>query len=442
MFLRKHQLVLTLTVAALLGGAASAQEIGGSLGSSAGVFRPKNPTQKSASTIKTAKAAANSNRNRTNARSAAAPRKATVAADSVARRANRKSKSVVKRIDAGDQLESLIAEGNEARDARAFLNAELAYQRAHELNPRDARPVYGLGNIYTDQQRWDDAENAYRQTLKIDPKQPEANIALSYVLLQPNRGGNVAARFAEAEIIARRAITLDPENPMAHDQFGVALERRGLPDAEVESAYRRAIEIAPNFALAHAHLARLLRKNGKLIESAESYRRAVELAKDAPMMILVTEVLIADRQFDEAEKLARKAASVDADNPTAMYLLGRSLLLLGRYAEAEDALVRSIRLSPRTFAVYNSLGIAYLRQEKFEDAERILTDALPLAGEAERRQIAGIFGLSAVGDGYLRRGDKTAALRAYKKALELDDKNAQIVGKIAAVSDDGDNANR
>lgn len=438
MFANKHKFILTLTVAALLGNAASAQEIGGSLGSSAGIFRPKNPV----SATKSATAAPHAKRlNARRAAAASAPRKSQIvvaaAAPVAARRTARKTKAAAKRLDARARLEALIAEGNEARDQRAFLNAERAYLNAHELNRRDARPVYGLGNIYTDQQRWDEAENAYRQTLKIDAQQPAANIALSYVLLQPNRGGNVAARFAEAEIIARRAITLDPENPLAHDQLGVALEQRGLPAAEVESAYRRAIEIAPDFALAHAHLARLFRKNGRLSESDESYRRAVELAKDAPMMIFVTEVLLGDRQSDEAEKLARKAASVDADNPTAMYLLGRSLLLLGRYAEAEDALVRSIQLSPHSFAVYNSLNIAYLRQEKFEDAERILTDALPLAGEAERRQIAGIFGLSAVGDGYLRRGDKSAALRVYKKALELDDKNAQIAGKIFAVDNDG-----
>ena len=430
----KQKLSLALAVICSLGGVVSAQEVGGSLGSSAGIFRPKSAGSTAGKTVKKS---AKTSRTAARTERAKPPRgKATAAA---AARANRKEKvAATPEISAevAQRVEEMLAAGNEARDARAFINAEHAYRTAREINPRDSRAVYGLGNIYTDQQRWDEAETAYRAALKIDPNQAEANIALCYVLLQTNRGGNTAARFAEAEAAARRALTINPLDPFAQDQLGVALEKRGLPIAEAEREYRRAIELEPNFALAHAHLGRLLKKAGREQDSATSYEQAVELAQDVPMLILVAEVLQSENMFVESEKLVRKASQMDEDNPTTMFLLGRALSMLGNFAESEEYLTRSIRISPRTFAVYTALAAVYLRQDKFEDAERILNDAMPLAHSAERQQLAGGAGFSAVGDGYLKRGDRNAALRMYLKAFDLDEENDQLSAKIAAAKND------
>src|SRR5215216_1049303 len=76
-------------------------------------------------------------------------------------------------------LEELLDKGNEARDARKFSDAEAAYKEVLKLKPRDARAAYGLGNIYSDQQRWDDAETAYRNSVTWAPTNADAHIALS-----------------------------------------------------------------------------------------------------------------------------------------------------------------------------------------------------------------------------------------------------------------------
>ncbi|MBC7910003.1 MAG: tetratricopeptide repeat protein [Pyrinomonadaceae bacterium] len=45
--------------------------------------------------------------------------------------------------------------------------------------------------------------------------------------------------------------------------------------------------------------------------------------------------------------------------------------------------------------------------------------------------MAGSFGLTGVGDGYMKTGRLSDALRAYQNALELDPNNAELPGKIA-----------
>ena len=106
-------------------------------------------------------------------------------------------------------FERAIDEGNTARDERNYVRAEGAYLRAQSLKTGDARAVYGLGNLYSDQQRWEEAERAYRTAMKMDPSSPESYIALSFVLTQPIPAADLAERYEEAEKIARRAIQLD-----------------------------------------------------------------------------------------------------------------------------------------------------------------------------------------------------------------------------------------
>lgn len=114
-------------------GVASAQEVGGDLSGGAGIFRPKNPEAK---------------RTGNPSRPVARPTRPNPA-------------------EIEEKFEDALADGNDARDARNFTAAESSYRTALKLKPRDTRAHYGLGNVFTDQQRWDDAEKIHRQAVAI-----------------------------------------------------------------------------------------------------------------------------------------------------------------------------------------------------------------------------------------------------------------------------------
>jgi tetratricopeptide (TPR) repeat protein len=149
-----------------------------------------------------------------------------------------------------DRIDDLLEKGNNARDAKRFAEAQEAYEGVLKLRAHDSRGAYGLGNVYTDQRRWDDAEKAYRDTVEWAPKDVDALVALSVVLVQPVDGANNAKRFADAQGFAQRAVQLDPKNAVAWDRLGVAMQSRGTFNAETENAYRRAVELDPQFAVA------------------------------------------------------------------------------------------------------------------------------------------------------------------------------------------------
>lgn len=331
--------------------------------------------------------------------------------------------------DYNEFFEKFIEEGNAARDARNYVKAEADYLRARSLQSKDSRAIYGLGNLYSDQQRWEEAERAYRTALEIEPSAPESYIALSFVLTQPIIGANLADRYSEAETLARKAIELDAKNAFAYDQLGVALELGGKIGQETEMNYRRAIELEPSFALAYAHLGRLLNKIGKSVESNAAYSQSIKLAADVPTMILVADVMQSQQKYAESEQLLRRALKEDEKNPTALFLLGRALTVRESYDEAEKVLRKSAEVSPKSFVSYTLLGSMYVRRGKFADAEKYLIKAVRVVSPNEKKRLAQEF--ETLGDGFLRLGKDRDAARAFRQAVALDKEKNGLAEKLA-----------
>lgn len=328
-----------------------------------------------------------------------------------------------------EQFEQAIEDGNAARDEREYAKAEVAYLRAQSLKIKDSRAIYGLGNLFSDQQRWEEAERAYRTAIQIEPNSPEAYIALSFVLTQPIAGTDLGDRYAEAERLARAAIKLDAGSAVAFDQLGVALELQGKIADETRNAYKKAIDLDSSFALAYAHLGRLLRRKGLVSESSVVYTTAIQLSTDVPTMILVADVMQSQQRYAESEQLLRRALRQDAKNPTALYLLGRALTIGGNYDEAEKVLKKSAEVSPNSFVSYTLLGSLFVRREKFDDAEKYLMKALSIVSPNEKKRLAQEFEI--VGDGYLRVGKRKDAGRVYRQAIALDKEKAVLADKLA-----------
>src|ERR1041385_2909513 len=380
------------------------QDVGADVGAGAGIFRAKNPESKR-------------------------PAKSTTGTKPTANRGSGTTKP--KTSNVAERVEDLLDKGNEARDARKFAEAEDAYKEILKLKPRDARAAYGLGNVSSDQQRWEDAEGAYRNAVAWAPNDADAYVALSVVLVQPRADGENAKRFADAESFARKSVQIDPKNAVGWDRLGVALQARAITNSETEHSYRRAIELDPQFAVAYAHLARALNRTNRASEAAPLYTKAFELAKDPATLNLIADSLQGEQLWPESEPVLKKALELDPQNPTSLVLMGRYLLAYRRYQEAEPYLKSATEVSSRAFLPFNLLGRAYLGMDRFSDAEATYERASAFAGAGEKKQLAGIYGFEGVGDGYLKSKQKDNAVRAYQRALELDPNNSGAAQKLA-----------
>jgi tetratricopeptide (TPR) repeat protein len=138
-------------------------------------------------------------------------------------------------------------------------------------NPQDVETAYALGNLYYDQGKRQEAEDAYNRALKIKSDYVPALVNLGVVLnesgkstealvqydkalaIKPddvialcNKGQALYAlkRFAEAVGLYEKAITIDPKSQMAHYWLGVSFADASIYK-EAITEWQKVVDIDP-----------------------------------------------------------------------------------------------------------------------------------------------------------------------------------------------------
>jgi tetratricopeptide (TPR) repeat protein len=138
--------------------------------------------------------------------------------------------------------------------------AETWFQRAMEW---DADPA-----------RWEEAIDAYRRVVAIDP---------GYAAAWNNRGllHHRLGQHGEARIAYRAALDADPACAEAAYNLGSLLEDLGDLPVSI-TWYQKALALAPDYADAHFNLAGVLGKAGRPREAIEHWRRYLDLDAASP----------------------------------------------------------------------------------------------------------------------------------------------------------------
>ena len=134
---------------------------------------------------------------------------------------------------------------------------------------RSSQELFELGQQYEEQERYDDAIEAYRKCLELSPRCPEAYFNLGNVLREMgDRDG--------AEQSFRMAIAQEPAFAPAWYNLADVQEQRGkLLDAI--STLQAVLNVAPDYPDAHFNLAVFLEKAGRVSEAQAHWTAYVEL---------------------------------------------------------------------------------------------------------------------------------------------------------------------
>jgi len=111
------------------------------------------------------------------------------------------------------------------------------YRNAVRRNSRDYAAHRNLALLYADLERWEEADRAARESVRLEPSRAEARSTLGAILM--SRG---APGAAQAELL--EAIRLDPDYANAYFNLGIVYERRRRPE-DAQRAYERAVALDP-----------------------------------------------------------------------------------------------------------------------------------------------------------------------------------------------------
>ncbi len=250
-------------------------------------------------------------------------------------------RSVVERFDSARALLDLARlEARRGDNDRAFQTLE----RARELAPdaEDVLSAYARVALAVD-----------APVVAIDTLEALARVhpeVADYAYLLGIAQFRIAENAAAADAL-QRALALEPQNGPAWIALGLAYNaQKRFPEAR--DALARGLQLRPGNVDALVARAEAEAGLGELEEAERHVQRALELAPDAP---------------------------------AALYVVGKIRMAQERYAEARDALLRSVERDPHWARTYYQLSLAYSRLGDRESSKQYLVKYREaLAREQER----------------------------------------------------------
>jgi TolB-like protein/Tfp pilus assembly protein PilF len=220
----------------------------------------------------------------------------------------------------------------------------------------------------------------FHQAIVVDPAYapPYAGIAMVYALMDNHGYRSLAETAPLAYRALDRALELDAQSDDAWMVRGLLLsqgpgarERRD----EARAALRRAIEINPNNPLAHLWIANLLHPDAEAARA--SVERAYQLDPLSPIILYRRAMeALERREFDEFARRQAELEEIAPDWFITWQSSARAALEEGRIADATLALERALELNPEYATISQMLVNALILLGYEERAEGMLVAAV------------------------------------------------------------------
>ena len=316
-------------------------------------------------------------------------------------------------------------------------DARKAYKEAQDLEPGSMRLVDSRARFEARQGDLAEAKRLYGDFERNAPRNPLIRIGLAEIekgaatprLIATPRQGAAEALFGLAStsgrdgedfaavLYLRLALYLDPANAVAAVTLGEVYERgrnyeqaiaayssvpitsplRQSTDLQIgldlvaQEKYddaiahlRKIVDHRPDDLEAYAALGDGLRASKKFAEAASAYSKGIELSgppTKASWLLYYDRGVCLERakQWPKAEADLKLALSLFPDQPLVLNYLGYSWVDQGlNIEEAFKMLRRAVDLRPKDGYIVDSLGWAFYRMARYDDAVRTLEKAIEL----------------------------------------------------------------
>ena len=193
-----------------------------------------------------------------------------------------------------------------------------------------------------------------------------------------HRAAGLLSSHDQATAEYRRAIELEPGNADAHRRLGQTYA--GIDNAgQSLTEYRKAIDLEPNYFKNYQALGALYSQLGRSEDAARELVKCVQLAPDEgdTHYALGTNYQSMGR-FADSERELRRAIELGS-NPQFFHNLAVTLEFEDRDAEAIPLLLRTVATTPDDYLAWLNLGDTYRRTKQPAESQRAYRRGLELA---------------------------------------------------------------
>jgi len=280
-------------------------------------------------------------------------------------------------------LRSLGNAGESTGQSETVTRAIEQFNEVVRLDPNDTESALWLARLYRLQNQHEKAEEVLRGILKNDTENEAGLEQLTQLLLDEGKSSEA--------ITLLEGITAKSSSPTLLDLLGDAYtQTKDLPKAE--AAYRKAADLEP---------------------SEVSHQRGLG------------QTLLAEEKYPEALTVYQRLADLLPDDPDVYLRLGQIYRELHQMDKAEDALVKARQFSPGSLDVMYNEAMLYQAQGRFDDAIRVLSEAVTevksqSASMASRKRFLSVL-YQQLGQLYRDTQNYQAAVNTYEELGHLGD---------------------
>ena len=252
----------------------------------------------------------------------------------------------------------------------------------------------------------------FQQALERDPNYALGYVGLAdcYLVLEQYGGVLTSETLPKARAAVDRALQIDDSLAEVHTSLAEIYQRQWRW-AEAEQEFRRAISLNPNYPTAHAWFTMHLRIKRQFDEALTESKRAQELDPLSPILG-VASIYLLKNDINSAIEQNKRGIEFNPSFPQAHRWLGLAYLKQRRYEEAITELQKGVELSGRAGQFLGDLGYCYAVMGRQAEALQILRE---LDERYARREGIGMY-LAQVYAGF---GDKDQVFAWLEKDFQL-----------------------
>lgn len=329
-----------------------------------------------------------------------------------------------------------------AQDQMAAGEYEAALASIDVMLERDPENLAALslkGKIYFAMGDLDRAEETFRRCLELDPANSDVVVGLCRIesmrgehervieLAQIGRETRspfgmfdaiearallALGRQDEADALLASALEDAPDDPDLLSVYAERLVAQG-DTAAAEAALTRAVVKSPFHQRARRLLGELLRSSGRPQDAVEVYQQMLRIQPDDAETHFAIGSLMLETDPNAALPYLEEACRLAPSRVFFLTSLGIAYLKAGRMNEAEATIRRAIALSPDDPGIVNNLGIILVQTGRVGDAIRELDALLERHPEFAPARNNLAIALS-------ESGDAVRAEREVRRAIEID----------------------
>ena len=210
--------------------------------------------------------------------------------------------------------------------------------------------------------------DALTEIVASRPRDPDAHFRLAEVLYQ-------LRRYEEAVIHYQRTIALDSSHAEAYTGLGKLYGDRG-DRTKALATLQQALALGDE-AIARYYLGNFYASQGSYQQAILHYQQAIERRSDYEQAYInLAGVYARQTEYSTAVQVLTRGAAALPGSAELKFRLGWNYFVQGRYEAALEHFQQVVRLDPQRYQAYDFMARMYMAEEKREEAQQLLQQAL------------------------------------------------------------------